>query len=386
MRRLNTFLSRGLLTIALGFGFSAAAIGQDYTLAQIRAAWESRQAAVQTFDCQWHENWIVEKGYWSSPLFQEDASADSSTPPYDVEFQARVRLRVKANKYRREIDEQIWSDKKHMLVPRSSIATSDGINTCIYYLKSDMEHPDAIIDPVTSDGKGLGLQFATLMFLYRPLVSRRGNFVLEQYRVVGQPLEVNGDPLITIEKRQNRSTNDVGFKSFRLSPQKGFAVIGLTTGRLQGSKPPRIGTQLNVAITTTMNGIPRPNSWSYRQSAGHGPGVVVQATVDYCRLNEPLDDGLFSQNEFAVGTWVTDQSGKEAARWLVRENGEKRPILRADFGAPYEDIKNTEPGQATLAGASWYRGSRFVILNILILIVLIVLLWLWTRRKSQLSV
>jgi hypothetical protein len=357
---------------------------EEYTLNHVRAAWDSRQAAVRSFDCQWHEQWIVEKGYWYDPTVQQGASVSSFIPPEDVEFEARVRFQVKGNKYRCEVEEQIWSAEERSLVPRASIATSDGIKACIYYPVSDGQYPDATINPVAKDVNGSGLRRASVILLYRPFAPRLGALVLENFRIVGQPVQVNGDAGIVIETRQNKSGADVGFKSFQLSPTRGFAVTSVTTGRYHQTKPPKIGTQLDIMVTTGPDGLVRPSSWRYRQRAGHGHGVIVQATVNYCKLNEPLDDQLFSQGEFASGTWVTDSTGKEVTRWLVRENGKVRPILRADFGAPYEDIKNSEPGQAAIARASWYRGLPFIAINALIFAALVI--WFWrTRRKTQVN-
>jgi hypothetical protein len=47
---------------------------------------------------------------------------------------------------------------------------------------------------------------------------------------------------------------------------------------------------------------------------------------------------------FPPGSRMSDERSRE--EWIIKANGEKRPILRGDIGATYEQMINSDPGEA----------------------------------------
>jgi hypothetical protein len=67
----------------------------------------------------------------------------------------------------------------------------------------------------------------------------------------------------------------------------------------------------------------------------------VAATVTSLRINEPIAEKEFDI-EIPDGTWVNDTVAKET--YLLREKGNKRPILKDEYdGTNYQQLLTTEP-------------------------------------------
>jgi hypothetical protein len=90
-----------------------------------------------------------------------------------------------------------------------------------------------------------------------------------------------------------------------------------------------------------------PKSWKYSFYAGGKLRKSLAAEVKRFAVNVELNDEDFAV-AFPPGSIVVDKV--EGRTWLVRDDGEKRFILDSERGATYDEIKNSQSGQA--------RGAR----------------------------
>lgn len=340
------------------------------TIDKITDSWEERQTSIRTLDCEWNEKWIVEKGHWYDG--KNGSKSSAALPPNDIEFTAHVRLRLKGNKYRYEASEQIWSVRENKLVPRTSISTSDEIKAVNYTPVSDLQYPAAVINKAPSSGDGAEVRLKPITLLYRPLSAGLGGLTsLTDFHVVGDTSR--GSAILLERHSVNSGSSSRPFTSLSIDSLTS-SIVRYVAGRIRSDGTRQVSTALDLELDNTASSVVKPKAWRLRFSGGQRASFLVEASIVSCALNVTIDDSLFSQTSFEVGTWVTDQSNEEVTRWLVEDVG-NRPILRGDWGASYEQIRNSPPGEATMAGTFWYGRIWIIAFIGLLSIVLVVLLY-----------
>ena len=116
-------------------------------------------------------------------------------------------------------------------------------------------------------------------------------------------------------------------------------------------------------------------------------GSSVSAEVSSFVVNDPsIRKDLFSL-EFPIGTRVTDMSNgstsKTVQNFIVRENGERRAILKTERGATYDQLLKTESGKALEGSYKGFTRSRIVLGVGILFVVSVVSICMFKSLRSK---
>src|SRR5262249_44944962 len=92
-------------------------------------------------------------------------------------------------------------------------------------------------------------------------------------------------------------------------------------------------------------------------------------------INTPIEGSTFDL-EFPLGTRVSDRSNPNAPReYILKDDGRKRPILRDDIGATYQQMIQSEPGEALRKWKSSFVSWPTTIAVVALVVAIGLLLW-----------
>jgi hypothetical protein len=348
----------------------------DKTVATIVNVWKARQDSVRTVR-------FIYGG-------KESAAKESLSPPgrslpkppeQGISFDANEGIMLDGDKMRYQIKGSIWDAEKGELVPNEKIFTFDGEESKDFWPKGTKKADQGYINTIKHNSQVTSLHALPILMLFRPFHSSMGFFKPERY-VVGPQPGVIGDRtcLILNEVPEPTSTR---VRAIWVDPARDYVVCRYAIST---------NGQTHVKLDISYQQDPKhgwvPSEWDVTELAS--ADVVLRsftAKVSDYAINVPLDAALF-QVDFPAGTWVTDFREKSDlgshSDYLVRPNGTKRPILRREIGAKYEQLQKTESGMALVGSQESLGAWRwFVALTTLVTVVAFVAAGIsrWARQR-----
>lgn len=127
------------------------------------------------------------------------------------------------------------------------------------------------------------------------------------------------------------------------------------------------------------SGLWRINAWDgVLFNMDGSPKEILKCTVTEFKVNHGLAPSVFEVS-FPEGTWVKDEVAQN--EYLELADNKRRPILKSELGAAYEEIRSSSPGMA----GKQYRGPQlnwWVLVGLTLLLVGGITVY-FRRRKAR---
>lgn len=344
-------------------------------------AWESQQARVRRVRLKWSETVVIPKSEISKmqeAMAQREARAkkvpgsksqELKTPAGQADAKAMTGKRsnsflLSGNTWRWNLDSFMLKGTE--LVPqKEDLVVKDGIAKS-FLPAGGIDYPIGNINKASGNGLPKSISLKPLFFALRS--SAFGLF----------------DPSEYVVSTEVGTIDDVRCTVFT-SKKKGW-VLWADLGK--PGQPLRRALSDNVQIDISYrfdepNGLPVLKGWTILTTGTNKQlREAVTAHVSECSYDADIDAKEFNI-DFPPGTWVRDftrsSSLGDRAEYLIKEDGQARPVEPIDRGASYQKLLTTEAGQSSQP--PWYSSGWLIVANGVIIGALGV--YLFARRFRQ---
>lgn len=320
---------------------------QGTTLETISRTWQARQDKVRSARFTWVERETIPRGYHSNlevpPAMRDQALKDmgippgSVVPPQDTTLVVSSSLCLDGEKLRYKREGWAWSAKDQAHVPRLCLTVYDGkVGKEFYPLGAPYAPwPDGLILSGYPNARSLPL--SPLVMTFRPFLPQMRIFDLHTMVLTDRRAVIDGKPYRELERKSGNSLMRVWVDSSR----------DYVIGRYLTMVNDRPRTKIDISYRKDAGVGWVPERWDYTTFYADGKlKHAVQAKVVSYQINPTVEAKEFYL-EFPPGTRVHDRTNPQSpSDYIVREGNRKRMILREDIGATYEQMINSEPGEA----------------------------------------
>lgn len=353
----------------------------DVDLPGILKVWRARQDRTRSIEFEWTERTITPKGHFSKlqqravPPALRKNEPEGVNPPEDLVYDRPVKLLLDGERLRYSYENKMWLPKEKRYVIDSHTSTFDGETSLNYHGPDGLSSfPTAAIyaEKWNSDA-GIYHQRALLM-AFRPFDFRMSRIDTRNLRLLEEQPFVEGRKCIVLEQTPARSESR---QLFYVDPERDFTILRFTD---ENRSRLECKIDINYALDKKAGWIPDRWSLVWELAKEAGPESLT-AKVDSYAINPVLDVERF-RVQFPAGTWVDDARVTPSSMYLVKEDGKTRPIPRGEASATYEQLWNSEAGEAFLPPSKRYVSWWWVGGVGCILAAGLVLIW-WKRLKSS---
>jgi hypothetical protein len=316
---------------------------EEDQLAAVIRAWNDRQNRVQSFHFSWSGKHFASKeraeGFRSDHSRRVSPKGDTivNKEPSDVSFDIQMDFSLDEKKGRFRTDYQAKATEEFQAVPQTSVVIHDGqIGKTFFPKSSGTPFPLAAISNNSPLLHTCDLRSLPISLAYRPFDGViAGVFDRAKLTLTTEEGVVEGRDCIIL--RENDGESDT-VKTVWVDPARDFIPVRYLT-----SRNGHTDTQVEVSYVKDASLGWVPNAWTIRWlNEQGGTNESWSATKVTYEINTPIPDSTFDVS-YPVGTWVNNCVTDE--RYLLLENGKKRPILPGEFnGENYEDLLHSEPG------------------------------------------
>lgn len=340
-------LLRAMIAVAVAVLIVPAVCGEPgapITVEAIRQAWQARQDRVRTARITWKEQLTEPKGSISSSMpriVRQRLKLEESAiiPPKDSTVDFSMSLDLDGNKVRYSYEGMEWSHKIKGYRPVKYVSVFDGEGAKDLYPEGngDVNWPQGIIRQ-----KATNFRDAQLFRLRPPLLAFRGldpalrPFDIGSMVITSRRAMIGGQASVVLERRFPGMNSTI---RLWLDPAREYMIIRhLIIERGQSSN------QIDIHYRASAEAGWVPDAWTIVNNMPSGNILDTwRAAVVTAELNNSVDPHLFAL-EFPPGARVRDL--QDMKDWVIKLNGKKRNILPEDIGASYEQMINSEPGEA----------------------------------------
>lgn len=349
----------------------AAAADSEKLVAEVKVAWEKREVAARTVRMAWGLKRVTPKGSSSIVFPTKDGKVE---PPADVSGEGKVTILIDGLSARCSRSIHAWSSSTQQLtLQQSDEAVVGGVLKSLNRF-SEQDWPKGIVKKKNWVGEGMSLSDLP------PYVAVRGT----QPNVMGihalaaftEARRATLDGVGVIELITPR-TEARGESKIWVSPTSDYSLVRFESYEPDG----KLTFRLTVVPQQHPSGVWLPATWVGYTFANQRLLSTDTATMTAIEIAPPVSPGDF-ELAFPAGTWVMDDTGSKVKDYLVKEDGQQRPILQEELRARYEDLVRTEPG-AIARKSALARNWRMGVAGVVLLIAAVLVTFKAARRARR---
>jgi hypothetical protein len=352
--------------------------GQDKVTVSLETVvrhWRNWQASIRTARFTWKDTIVTPKGVVLSDTMSKEVNPRGvNVPAEDSTRENITTLILDGANWRYEHLGHVIDGRTGNVVPEHTTAVSKDGNGRVYMPKGVYDHPLGNITRLKKEDIPRDLTAKPLFLLLRSLSV--GLFKVEDYAISALKGHVEGGSCVIVQGKQT----DPNREAYWVDPAKDCAIMRYTI-----SNQERVLVKMDLYYARSAEHGLVPARWHIVSSDMNGKTTESTSAfvVDYA-INVPMDPRLF-ELEFPPGTLVRDFTApsdfESASRWIVRDDGEKRYVTPHERTASYEQLINSESGQALVAPVSNVLGTWWLVaLNIAVFVVALTLI---VRRRLR---
>lgn len=344
-------------------------VGQDeaISLDSILKAWDGRAAKIRSFSCAWEGTRyeLVDKS--DQDVAAQKAGAKVMLPEH-ITYKFNMRfIADDRGRARFDYEGQEWSAKDSKLVPNRIFDIFDGSDRVTFSPGGGagaVNFPNAHIRKASAADSARDRRTTPFRLAFRPLDRAMWVFDRKKLELTHERGVVDGQQCVML-----RHNDWVVW----VDPARQFIPL-----RLHENRRGVMVRSLDIGYTRhdQLGWAPR----KFKDVWLGDTGIVyssIDAVVSDCSINRSIPDDTF-KFDYPYGTWVRNYDTNE--RYLVRKDGERRPILPGEFtGTNYEELLNSDP-----PGKGGRRWRIVVTILTVSLAVLLVAFWYRRRMRSKL--
>jgi hypothetical protein len=313
--------------------------------------WSAAQKQIDTVDISWDANKVISGEFLEAGTF----SRRDKRPDPQVFQQATHVILDHSSRIRIDTQSKQWSRKLKALVPLHTQFSYDGSKQTQLFLESAVEAPTAHLGPGSVADVANNQTTLAVRLIYRAFDPVIGVFSPADLSLAPEQPISEGVSLVALVRKT------VPRKTIWLDPSKGMLPVRYmefdrTTGSLKW--------ELKLEYEEDGDAQWKPVKWSLSW-LGRDKSVVQSevANVTKCALNTRLEDAVFTV-AVPPNTFVHD--GFKKQRYILRESGVERPILRGEYtGDNFAELLATEPHQSLTKTS---KSRWLIVMNIVLLI------------------
>jgi len=366
----------------MAFQIGAASAADETIINAIAKNWAIQQEEVRSIKFSWKSAVTIPKGTvrTSEESKREARNAKDFFPEKDTTLEETNTLMVDKNNWRYETDGYGIDSSRREFISQHSVTTSkDGIGKC-YIPKGIYAYPLGNIVNMKGTDYPQDISVRPLFQVFRSL--RTGLFKSKEYTVLQDRGVVDGHSCLLLQTIAGISPKCCLW----VDSERDYLVRRYTLSNEKG----KVFLETTLSYSLTMKKRWLPSSWkvvNVNEQSDLAQSII--STVTDSAINTPFDEHDFDIT-FPPGTKVRDlrgeTTGKELTQYIAREGGEKRMITPQERRAPYEELLNTESGQAIPTRRQWpFASSWFWLTSIGVFVgclLLNVLRRVWKNRTT----
>jgi hypothetical protein len=345
----------------------------------ILSAWKKREERLRSVMVKWTEVKTKARG---SMLSEDEARRkllgptpdDKPIPEADVTYDSPSEIAIDGVKMRYWFRGLSWYIPKKTKAMQDYLAVFDGQSSKIFHPIGLNNYPRGTIRDEKTHADVPNIYVRPILVWCRPLNLLLGPFKSAQFVLSKTPGRIGDrDCLVLEDVDSNTGRTQVVW----VDSQRNYSVM-----RLAISHDGKISVQIDMDYERNSQGEWIPKGWSLVWMTGDKLKESAKATISELKCNPTIPADQF-QIAFPNGTWVVDMTQKSdsggARQYIQREGGRQREILPGDRGATYEEIINSEPGEARKKQMS---SVSYWIPTLAVLILATGSVWLFVRRRA----
>ncbi|MCI0701623.1 MAG: hypothetical protein L0241_11125 [Planctomycetia bacterium] len=372
----------GCVVLAVWLATSAeqpvSAQDSDKLLAEVRTAWENREAATKTIRMSWTLKTFTPKGGRNLMLPMHMTKDGKARPPADVTHDGKATLLLDGMKARYSQEDMVWSEGDFAFIPnRLDSGFADGKSKALRY-HGTQKWPDGII------AKSKWNSYCNELPTWAPCIAVRGTSSqvmsgegLDAFTVARRTV-VDGKNVVELTQPRTETRGEI---KIWVAPQQEYSAV-----RYEGYHPKNGEVVLRMIATPQRHhsGVWLPGTWVCSSFRDKKLAYTTTATMTDVEVGLNVTDDDF-QVAFPAGTEVEDRSGDKRVNYILKDDGNKRIILPSESSATYEDLLRTETGELAPGGRpSWFARNWWVcVAGSVVLVLLALLLYRATRAPAS---
>ncbi len=261
---------------------------------------------------------------------------------------------------------------KNVLIESPFQWVYDGASNTLFHPIGELVKSSALIKTGEIAEEAKNIHNFPMLVNCRPLHAKFGSFKRGDLAVSQTKAIVQGKSCVVLERVDLKPGMS---RTYTVDPGRDFIVLRASYA-YQGV----VNTIVNISYREKPEKVDRQNIWIPQNWDITFLSSTDKVSESYsANLLEYAVNPSFSADEFVihfpVGTRVRDIRQKPTLDYIVRAEGKKRDVLAQEFGATYEQLVNSEPGQALKSNETQHSrllwlGLAFVAIAVLIAITL----------------
>ena len=344
------------------------------TLKRAKAAWAKRQEGVNCAQFVWNERAVFPKGSVMNPKTRPRYNPRGLTiPASDFTCNVPYTLRFVEDKLYYSYDGYLFSSQTGQPVRQQYFSAFNGTDSKIYWPQGLDRMPSGVVRREARCIDAGNIHARAILVTYRSLNPDMG-ITWREFTVSNRRGYVRDVPCIILE--QKPVPGSYQHTSYWIDPQQDYSIR-----RYMLTQNQQVIEKLDINYTRDGAQGWVPTSWEGVRFGRDrsAPKESFSASVKSFLFNNCAEVGD-ADIRFPPGTWVGDEKAKK--NYLVKPTGEHRTITDEERDATYEQLLNSESGQA-LSETSWLSSRTIVI--ILSIGLCVAFGAYWVRHQLRLS-
>lgn len=336
---------------------------EETSIDTIATTWAKQQETVRSFRCTWKNTVTIAKETVriSESGGKAKSEATSFFPKADTTLEENNILTVENKNWRYESDGYgIESSRREFVLQHNITVLKDGVGKC-YMPKGIYNYPLGNIVNMKETDYPQDISARPLFLLFRSL--RKGLFKKEKYTILRDKGVVDGHSCLLLQTNLGISPKC----RLWIDPLKDYLIRRYELSNDQG----KVYLVMTISYSFAKDNRWLPSGWKIVNVNEQGDlAQSMSSTVAEIAINMSSNEQDFDI-AFPPGTKVRDlrseTANNELTQYIAREGGAKRIITREERQASYEELLNTESGQAfpnERRGSSVSKWIKFVSIGV----------------------
>jgi hypothetical protein len=269
-------------------------------------------------------------------------------PPEDARFEKTYTLKFDRTRFSYAYKGGIWSGDTGAWSPQEYFSVFDGNETKTFWPAGSDPIPNSVVRPDKVGRESRNIHARSVMMAYRAVDLPLSLWRAEDLALSPSPGIHKGKACIVVEEKA--TATGAHRSTLWVDPALDYSVVRCTIS--QGAN---VYFKLDIEYEKDQHHGYVPKQWNgvYLKGSGGVKESFRASVADYALNNpEAVGDIVLA---LPPDTYVIDERTKQ--RYITRNDGAKRIITAEEDGATYQQLVNSESGQAlmTSRSAGWWK-------------------------------
>ena len=339
-------------------------------LEDIIQAGQRRQERVKSLHFVWSQRVTDAKG--SRTLPKSIDPSGTVIPPRDTTYDMRPELYIDGEKMRYTHEDPQWSKTEQTFISCGYTASFDGELLKILFDKAapDKLYPSGSIRAAKKHFSVGEIHLRPLLMTFRAADPKMRPLDLSQMELSGRLMRIQGHTCSEMQLQQPAST---GVSQLWVDPSRHFVIP-----RYVVTNKGKVIYQIDVDFIEDAQAGWVPSSWKVVANLPSGEmRSSARSKIIKYEINPAIPANHFDI-AFPLGAHMENFVTGET--YIIKKDGSKRQIERAELGLTYEQLDSSRPGELVGQSPSFFEGWGVWLLGAILGGSMLAFVWLCYRR------